>query len=144
LSAPGTPSVMIPPGEAAGLLARWAAPALDSGKAQAAVEKIRGLCDAAAKTGTEVALGLILDVLGSLEEPVISGAEPGTRLPVAWALEDAIALTGEPGTECAWTPHPTIPPTACSSSPGDRAGRCSSMSPPRLTPGAGPTGRQAQ
>jgi hypothetical protein len=49
---------------------------------------------------------VILDVLGGLDEPVISGAEPGTRLPVAWALEDAIALAREPRTECAWTPHP--------------------------------------
>src|SRR5260370_37021841 len=106
MSAPGTWPVMIVPGEAAELLARWAAPATDPGKAHAAVEKIRGLCDAAEAADGQVAPSAILDVLGGLEELVISGAEPGRRLPVAWALEGAIALTREPGTECAWTPHP--------------------------------------
>jgi hypothetical protein len=97
---------MIPPGQAAELLARWAAPATDPGKAHAAIEKIRDLCDSATAAGSQVTPGQILDLLDGTEEPVISGTEPGTRLPVAWALDDAIALTREPGTECAWTPHP--------------------------------------
>jgi hypothetical protein len=97
---------MIPPGEAAELLARWAAPAASPGKAHAAIEKIRSLCDTAAAAGNQVTPGQIVDVLDSLDELVISGAEPGTRLPAAWALEDAIGLTREPGAECAWTPHP--------------------------------------
>jgi hypothetical protein len=48
---------MIPPGEAAELLTRWAAPATNPGKAHAAIEKIRSLCDTAAATVAQVTPG---------------------------------------------------------------------------------------
>lgn len=101
----GAKTVLIPPGEAAELLARYSAPVTDPGRAEAAIEAIRGLCQAAAGNGAGISPDAILDRLDGVEAPVISGAEvSGER--TAWPLDEAVALALEPQAECGWSPHP--------------------------------------
>jgi hypothetical protein len=104
----GAQTVVIPPGEAAELLARYAAPVTDPGRAETAIEAVRGLCQAAAAGQAGVSPDAILDRLDGVETLVISGAEVSGRRS-AWPLEEAVALALEPQAECGWSPHPQYP-----------------------------------
>jgi hypothetical protein len=100
-----SPPVMIPPQDAAGLLACHAVAVTDPGRGRAAIEAVRRLCETAARCGVMVSPAAVLDALDGLDALVITGAEAGPRL-ATWNLGDAIALTRDPHAEATWSPHP--------------------------------------